>query len=234
MLAEFVEKIIDIAKNEIVTIGNRTFATKHLEPIYAPRPEPLKLSTLDGLVDLVADMREQGFDEPLTIHVQSEKCVRLIGEIGNEDARRSCYAVAEFEPVPWELMSERREVEEAVVILQAQFVNDNERVRTLQFLSNLESVGSLEINDNGTSQSATLKTGIASKANAAFTCPVNLAPYRTFTEVAQPASPFYLRLEKDMTVKFIVADGGAWKVQAKKNIKDFLEGKAIDNVAVFG
>ena len=55
-----------------------------------------------------------------------------------------------------------------------------------------------------------------------------LKPFRTFAEAEQPESKFIFRMRKDedgVTAALIEADGGAWKVQAIKNIANYLEDK---------
>ena len=69
--------------------------------------------------------------------------------------------------------------------------------------------------------------------------PCVLRPYRTFVEVQQPASRFIFRLEqgREQTVNaaIIEADGGAWKLEAVKNIVTYLENALADTgVKVIG
>lgn len=57
---------------------------------------------------------------------------------------------------------------------------------------------------------------------------VTLAPFRTFTEVPQPESPFIFRA-KDAGAEAIPllalfeCDGGKWQTQAMESIKKFLD-----------
>jgi len=51
---------------------------------------------------------------------------------------------------------------------------------------------------------------------------VKLKPYRTFNEVEQPESEFLLRLSDGAQVALYEADGGAWKLTARRNIADYL------------
>lgn len=50
---------------------------------------------------------------------------------------------------------------------------------------------------------------------------VMLRPFRTFLEVEQPESEFLLRVDLDEGIGFFEADGGIWKLEAKKNIADY-------------
>ena len=59
---------------------------------------------------------------------------------------------------------------------------------------------------------------------------VHLQPCRTFLEVEQPASDFLLRLSKSGYPALHEADGGAWKLEAKRNIAADLGEKLADLV----
>lgn len=76
-------------------------------------------------------------------------------------------------------------------------------------------------------QKATVKTGVASKADAVIPSPVRLKPYRTFTEVDQPESDFVFRMKEDkydgVQCALFEADGGAWKLHAMESIQEYLE-----------
>lgn len=72
-----------------------------------------------------------------------------------------------------------------------------------------------------------LKTGIASKAYAVVPSPCSLQPFRTFLEVEQPASQFIFRMRGDRSIECALfeADGGAWKREAMRNVKEYLTDK---------
>lgn len=234
MFREAIEFLMKSGKAEIITVDKRQYSTQQLHLLSKKKPEPIIISTLDGIVALASDLLENEDAMNLVLQIKAYNEVRLLGHIDSVDAVRPCYAIAKFEPVPWKEMGHMHEIEEAIILLQSQFVQDPERGRVLDFLSNVESVASLEVTDNGTSQSAVVRTGIASKANATFVSPANLCPYRTFPEIEQPPTPFYMRLEKSMEVRFIAADGGAWETEAKKRIKKYLTEKELDSVLIIG
>lgn len=85
--------------------------------------------------------------------------------------------------------------------------------------------------DDGITQKATVKTGLASRGDAVIPSPVTLKPYRTFTEVDQPESRFVFRMKEDkyegVQCALFEADGGAWKLQAMENIKGYLERELV-------
>ena len=57
---------------------------------------------------------------------------------------------------------------------------------------------------------------------------VLLRPFRTFLEVEQPESEFLLRVHPEEGIGFFEADGGIWKLEAKKNIADYFNTNLAD------
>ena len=96
----------------------------------------------------------------------------------------------------------------------------------LKYIGSIVAINESATSDDGITQAVAVKTGISSKAVKALPNPVTLRPYRTFVEVEQPASSFIFRCRQDDgDVQFclVEADGGAWRAEAMKNIKAFME-----------
>ena len=94
-----------------------------------------------------------------------------------------------------------------------------------------------EYGDTGVGQKAAIKKGVASLQEVEVPSPCRLMPYRTFTEVAQPMSNFIFRVKDNdrygVTCALFEADGGAWKNEAKANIKAYLEKELADVSNIF-
>ena len=92
--------------------------------------------------------------------------------------------------------------------------------------------------DDGVTQTVTAKAGVVLSKDVRVPNPVSLRPYRTFREVLQPASSFVLRLQgggKASTTPvgaLFEADGGAWKVEAMRNISTYLRSFLPEGVPV--
>ena len=109
-----------------------------------------------------------------------------------------------------------------------------DRGLVLKYISNVSAVAETGATDDGISQAVTVKIGIASKSVSILPNPVTLRPFRTFTEVEQPASDFIFRCRQQdgaMSFSLTSADGGAWRAEAMQNIKDFME-KAVPGLNV--
>lgn len=116
--------------------------------------------------------------------------------------------------------------------VQAKFlgVPDTDKELLLKFAGTVESGSVSEYGDDGITQKATVKNGIASKMDAIVPNPVRMCPFRTFIEVPQPVSDFVFRMrDRDgIQCALFEADGGAWKNEAMKNVKEYLESELED------
>ena len=95
----------------------------------------------------------------------------------------------------------------------------------LKVAGNVEAKTTQNYVDDGTSQRAVIKQGVASKADVLVPNPVTLVPYRTFLEVEQPASEFVFRIRDDRgepAFKIVEAEGGLWRNEAMRNIAQYL------------
>lgn len=88
-------------------------------------------------------------------------------------------------------------------------------------LSRMTNENSVSTNDNGVTQTVEARQGVALNALVEIKPRVMLRPFRTFLEVEQPESEFLLRVDPDEGIGFFEADGGIWKLEAKKNIADY-------------
>ena len=61
---------------------------------------------------------------------------------------------------------------------------------------------------------------------------MKLQPFRTFLEVAQPESEYLLRVDEDGRIGLFEADGGVWKLEAKRNVKEYLADALADLIEV--
>ena len=117
--------------------------------------------------------------------------------------------------------------------MQSKFLDDpdTDRELLLKFAGTVEQGSVTEYGDDGVTQKATVKQGIASKTDAIVPNPVRLRPYRTFIEVEQPVSDFIFRMKDSshgITCALFEADGGAWKNAAMRNVKEYLEFELAD------
>lgn len=112
--------------------------------------------------------------------------------------------------------------EEAMIALRTRFQETSDSEYALKLLSDITTGSKVTYNDNGIATSVVTQSGVALQRNANIRPIINLRPYRTFQEVAQPESQFLIRVT-ERGIRFVEADGGMWKLTARQTIKAYLE-----------
>ena len=111
--------------------------------------------------------------------------------------------------------------EEAMIALRTRFTPTPDTDYALRLLSSITTGGKVTFNDNGVATSIVTQKGIALQENTEIRPIVRLSPYRTFQEVLQPESQFLIRVS-ERAITIVEADGGMWKLQARRNIMQFI------------
>jgi hypothetical protein len=220
---EALEFLMQQFSPEVLDINGAQYTTKQLSRVKEPTPDALMVKSLKAIVDFI----ESGVDieQDIYIHIVDEKNVHVFGGL-NKDMSRPFFMQAKAEPTRFRF-NQYMEAEETVIALQAMttevYPKQTDKAALLSFIGTMKEFHESNIADDGISQSATVKTGIAAVGEKTAPNPVTLAPYRTFIEVEQPVSTFVLRLNEGCRVALYEADGGAWERQAVENIKAYLE-----------
>lgn len=216
MLKAAIEKILELAPFRIEQIGHDTYSDRNLVRVvpHVDRPSEVCVNSLDGIVQLVRT--EIGrVSAPVFIQVSGPGCVDVYTTYDHVMQRNELYkSVCDVDPI----RAGFRDQEQAIIELRSRFVPNEGSEYLLNLLSRITSESSVSSTDNGVTQSVEAKQGIALATKTAIKPRVTLQPYRTFLEVAQPASEFLLRLDGDGHVGLFEADGGAWKLESKQNI----------------
>lgn len=222
MIKEALQYIVGLRKPETMCIDGQVFSDKELHRIsYKPKASPIEMSTLTSLVDYIRTTSYE-FPRNMIIHIHSPLHVSLYSVL-DEDRRRECLVEvrAELPEFPFGRFIGH---EEFCIGLQSKFLENEDRKLLLKFAGTVEAGTVAQYGDDGVSQRATVKTGVSSKADAIVPSPCALRPYRTFLEVDQPASQFVFRMRGDRSIECALfeADGGAWKMAAMQNVKEYL------------
>lgn len=194
--------------------------------------------TLTSIVDYIKSNID-GLGE-IIVHVISPEEVTIMSAL-NGDRRREHYITAKA-LLPDNIVFNRFTDTEAFnIMLQSSFADkdkdENEkdyRKMLLKVTGCVKDEVIKQIGDDGVSQSATIKTGVASVGDVIVPNPVILAPFRTFQEIEQPESKFIFRMKDGPSAALFEADGGMWKNKAIESIKHYLsdELKDIEGVNV--
>lgn len=224
MLEKAFKYIVGLATPTVQTINNETYSDKQLYRVaHNPKASTIRMNTLSSLITYI----ESGVDEireKLIIHIQSPTKVALYSALDNDRERE--YLVEVNAQIPSFDFNTFINHESFCINLQSKFVDSVDRALLLKFAGTVEAGSVAEYGDDGISQKATVKTGIASKGDALVPSPVALQPYRTFIEVDQPISNFIFRMKQggcnDVACALYEADGGAWKNLAMVHIANYL------------
>lgn len=219
-----IEKLTqESTKTEVLEFDGRKYivGTRAIHRVQDLSPRLLALHTLSGFIKAIAAERSV-YDAPLFAVVESPKKVSAVTEL-LEDLERDTPYAAEAK-TPEFRFGQYYVVEDFIVGLRSKFCETEDSKSILEMLKKVKSAESVELCDDGITQSVQVQKGI-SLTGMALTKPiVSLRPYRTFLEVEQPESEFLFRI-KDGCAALFEADGGAWELKAKQNIADYLSQK---------
>ena len=216
MLKEAIEKIEELAKPIILDKDGCTYAVNKDGEAQEIIPEAvyqdcLALNSLDALV------------HKLYLSVKDHMTVACFGH-PQKDLReaRIFYYEAQAKDVPGWDGEVKMAFDKAAVALQTRFQDGGDRDYTLTLLSQITCGAKVTYNDIGVATTVVTQKGVSLQQNSTIRPLVKLRPYRTFQEVEQPEGLFLIRID-ERGITFTEADGGMWKLAARKTIKAYLE-----------
>lgn len=237
MLVEFVNKIIALAVPNALTVGKLEYVDKEMKLIKPPVPSVLPVSTLQGLVDLLAGSLEgvkAGTD--LFVHIESPFTVSLIDRESDEFGRRQVYATAQYpKECPTFAFGTWHTPENFIIACQQGFQramiqnDDGTFAKDLDYVietaSKISADSSVSNEDDGVTQRVNVMSGVTLKTSTALQPRVALAPFRTFAEIDQIVSTFVFRARVQnglVQLAIFEGDGGRWRLAAVAAIKAWL------------
>lgn len=216
MLAKMIDKIVGLKETKIFEIGGQTYTDGHLTmvPIHVDRPECITVSGLDGICQLIrTELAKVG--TTILVQAKSYKTVEVMTTYLDDFSRNILYRAEADVPG---LRTGFRDRETALIELRSLFIPGEGTAYLLDLLSRMTDENSVSTQDNGVTQTVEARQGIALKERVEIRPRVVLQPFRTFLEVDQPESEFLLRVDAEKGIGLFEADGGVWKLEAKKNI----------------
>lgn len=227
MLKSFIQYIVGMAEPHIQHIDGEIYSDKQLHRIqHIPYAREITMNTLSSLIEYIKSGVDT-FSGKMIIHVQSPTQVSMYSALDVERNRENVVEVRAN--VPEFDFNRFMDHETFCIGVQSKFIDhpSTDKALLLKFAGTVEAGSVAEYGDDGVSQKATVKTGIASKGEALVPSPAFLQPFRTFVEVEQPCSSFIFRMKDDkykggIQCALYEADGGAWKINAMEAIKAYL------------
>ncbi|MED1603028.1 hypothetical protein [Alkalihalophilus marmarensis] len=218
MIREALQYIVGMGKAETHEVNGQAYSDKQLHVIKEPTADAINVRSLSGLVEYIKS--EYEWDEKLMIHVVSPTEVVCFDAL-NTNKNRNEYIQANA-MIPSFNFDNYYDTESFNIKLQSVFVQNEDRDIMLKVVGNIKEEDVKTYGDDGVSQLVTAKSGAASVTDVVVPNPVSLKPFRTFVEVEQPVSEFIFRMRRGPQCALFEADGGAWKLHAMKNIKNYL------------
>lgn len=200
--------------------------------------ETVRLSTLTSMIDYIKNRMKDDFPggiPKMIVHVVSETEVSLITQFNGDMKRLEVLGVQAR--VPSITLNKFMEQESFIIQMQSMFLDTPDKAIVMQVAGNVEDKTVANYGDDGVSQKATIKTGLANVEDVIVPNPVRLKPFRTFHEVGQQEIEFVFRMKNGaggVSLALFEADGGAWKFRAVHEIAEYLKGEleGVDNIAV--
>lgn len=225
MIKEALQYIVGLGNTEVVNEKGNTMIVygNSIDRVTWPTQHPMLTSTLQSVVDYLRLDPDNVLDggNQVIVHVENPECLEVVTQV-NEDSNRSSLLVTKA-VLPDEIeYGHYYDLEELNIKLQSLFVPNEDRGRLLKFISNVKDEAVKNTSDDGISQSAVVKTGIASVGEGKVPNPVLLAPYRTFPEIPQTESNFVFRMKSGGYGALFEADGGAWRIKAIDDVSQWL------------
>jgi len=229
MFEEALQWLKDNAQPTVITVGDKQFSDGAFT-IIEDKPDlasALEVATLSGLADLVKGGFEGITADQFLAHIVGPAQVDVISKASDEHGRRKRFVIAKANPRTGMQLGVFHDHNDFMVGLQQHFVPNEDTAYLLQLAANLTDEKVVTSADDGVTQTVGTRAGVTWKSTTAAKSRVKLAPYRTFTEVAQPESVFILRMQSPKEpgipkLALFDADGGAWRKEAMDNIARFL------------
>ena len=226
MLAKMIDKIVSLKQTQTFEIGGQTYTDGHLTriPPHVDRPECITVSGLDGVCKLIRTELEK-VGVTILVQAKSYKTVEVMTTYLPDFSRNALYRAEADVPG---LRTGFRDRETALIELRSLFIPNEGTAYLLDLLSRITDEKSVSSKDNGVTQVVEARQGVALNAVVEVKPRILLRPFRTFLEVEQPESEFLLRVNADKGIGFFEADGGVWRLEAKRNIADYFARNLAD------
>lgn len=223
MIKEAIQKILDMARAEVVQIDDRQYLLQGRDPAVEIFPEPVLINNLSGIVDYCSEDPDE--IENFLIHIFDYDKVFVYKPMAGPFNLRPGLVKSTSRTCGF-AFGRQYEYEDFVVAMHTNFVSNADRDYVLKFIGSIRVDANSKIEDDGISQTLTAKQGVSSLVkDIPIKNILTLKPFRTFSEIEQPESVFVFRMKvADGKPVFSIheADGEAWKQAAIERIKNYL------------
>lgn len=231
MIVKAIEKIVSLAVPNYKEIDGKIYSDKKLsevKPEPGPDPKCLNINTLSGVVDYIKNNLDD--ENEYIIHIHDYNSVCLYGKYIPEFCRRKTYVSAKSDLSRFEY-GRFLDTESFIIGLMSHFKEGGNLADILAYSGKMTDETTVNLDDDGITQVASVKTGVVSKADKAVPNPVELIPYETFPEIEGIGRKFVFRVTKTRgRAECALFESGdtRWKLQYIQLIKKYFEEQLKD------
>ena len=232
---ETLEKIEEMCDPFVHELDGENYVITKDGDVTRIRPEPdyatiLNLNSLDALIQMARTEALELYKPPIYIKAGRYDAVTCFLQPDKELLyhRQILYTVEATDVSGWE-ESDDLPFEKALIAIRTCFQQSSDTEYLLRLLSEITNKAKVTYADNGVATSILTQKGVALQSAETIRPIVSLRPYRTFQEIDQPASEFHIRIS-ERGIRFIEADGGMWKLTARRSIVDYIKEHLDDAV----
>lgn len=226
------DAIVNLAKDSIIQeVDGKIYANKQFSLIRnIDRFQIKEFSSLESFIEFANLYTASSY-----VSIGKEYEVILYNLEFYEDGRLFPVAVCkcvDFDQFPFGKMISAMDFQ---IKARSLFVANEDLTQLFSITKTIDLEDGVKLADNGLSMDITVRRGIsvASVDQTTINTIRKLRPYRIFPEVEQPESEFLLRMagsrEDGLSIGLYEADGGAWRIVAATNIKNYLKEKGLSN-----
>lgn len=227
MLKQFAQFLSEMKETKIFDVDGKKFTNDpNLEEIipHVDRPTVMTVTSLDAICKLVRTEIERNV-YPLFVCAEEYNKAVVYSTYRDDYTRDTIYMAKADAP---DLSLGWRSQQEMIIALQSLVIPTESSAELLNMLKSMTDESSITSRDNGVTQEVTVKSGVSLAKTVQVKPRVKLIPFRTFLEVPQPESEYLVRVDKGNQIGLFEADGGIWKLEAKKNIAVYFERELAD------
>lgn len=184
--------------------------------------ESISVVSLSAMIEYIQNQDDTS--QNLFIHIVSPRKVVLFTQADSHGRRQvlMCARVMTDEPDIGSFM----DAESMNIELQTRFMQNEDRDILLKIVGNIRDEAVKKYSDDGVSQKVTIETGTATVGDAKVPREVSLIPFRTFSELEQPAANFIFRMRDGGRGALIELTNGSWQLIAMNAIATYF----VDNL----
>jgi hypothetical protein len=205
------------------------------KPIIEDQPGAVQINTLTGIAGY---LEAEPPDNLLGVHIGSHCRLDVLGKLQRDNHNDRWTYLTSTAIGSNFVFGKYYSVNDFIINLQTCFVQTDVTAKILKVVGTVTDKHVKTLADDGVTQYVTVKSGIERVAEISLPNPVLLGPYRTFSEITQPESPFVFRMLSGSAPNewpkcgLFEADNGLWKLEAMGFIHEYLNNILPEGVLI--